>query len=749
MWLHGLIALVLVAGAQGSFEVEVAGLKIVHPSNDRGRMNVALANFGEPKYGAALVGQIIYPNPSSQYSSHAYACMPAACNYGCSFFNESQPPFKIEKKPGQRYIMLLDRGPRDHTGLSRPCYFIDKAYHAQMAGADALLVVNDGPGDLSTAVAPKDEDSTRELAQIGISSGLISEADGNAIKELLRKGPVSVALNWTDVLPKANKVSWEFWTNSNDECGLTCDKQKKFVKDFKPIAKKMESAGLITFQPHYLLWVCQYGAESDECKTQCIRQGAYCCPDPDDNILEGYSGAEVLLMNVRSLCFARVARDQGEPWLWWEYADKMGESCKMSNKSYTPECSEQVFKSVVEGTKLAGDAGLKAWKNCLDFGDVSSSDPIKMLDEELAAQTGNDAETTIAILPTVQVNARQYRGVLEAPSVLRAICTGFPTGNEPAVCNEEWVSDNECKEGNEGWTACNSGLNSTLGRTRCVNTFTGYACECGEGFMKVVDAATGVDTCSEINECLVSSVPWTKDACKCDRCACLNTVGSYNCTGPLPNMCTAEHNYGNCWKDTINGKLYTACKDTIKLYKWQSQYGILNETTPTFECSCPACFRELPGGGCEPACDLSHCDGQLGCFGPVPEPGGSGSHSSKGVSVGTVFMLLLLSVAVTAGGMFAVYQVHLRKRMHADMRNILEEYVPLNSAPSAAGPSSISAVRKFSAMIPESFTDVVTPRISTAMSTALSAGTPRALSGAEGLNASLSLSLRSESGENQ
>jgi hypothetical protein len=37
-----------------------------------------------------------------------------------------------------------------------------------------------------------------------------------------------------------------------------------------------------------------------------------------------------------------------------------------------------------------------------------------------------------------------------------------------------------------------------------VNTFTGYACECGDGFMKVVDAATGVDTCSEINECLVS-----------------------------------------------------------------------------------------------------------------------------------------------------------------------------------------------------------------------------------------------------
>jgi hypothetical protein len=47
------------------------------------------------------------------------------------------------------------------AGLARPCYFLDKALHAQLAGADALLVVNDGPGDLSTAVAPDDEDSSR------------------------------------------------------------------------------------------------------------------------------------------------------------------------------------------------------------------------------------------------------------------------------------------------------------------------------------------------------------------------------------------------------------------------------------------------------------------------------------------------------------------------------------------------------------------------------------------------------------
>jgi hypothetical protein len=52
-----------------------------------------------------------------------------------------------------------------------------------------------------------------------------------------------------------------------------------------------------------------------------------------------------LQMNVRSLCFARVARDQGEPWLWWEYADQMGQTCRMSDKTYNAECSEKVGSS--------------------------------------------------------------------------------------------------------------------------------------------------------------------------------------------------------------------------------------------------------------------------------------------------------------------------------------------------------------------------------------------------------------------
>lgn len=120
-------------------------------------------------------------------------------------------------------------------------------------------------------------------------------------------------------------------------------------------------------------------------------------------------------------------------------------------------CAAQVFKEVVVGSKLAGDAGLKSWHDCLDIGKADGTDKIPLLDEELKAQTGSDTESTIAIMPTVRVNGKQYRGTLDGPSVLRAVCSGFPTGMEPTVCNEEWVSDNECKVGGEGWNACNSG----------------------------------------------------------------------------------------------------------------------------------------------------------------------------------------------------------------------------------------------------------------------------------------------------
>lgn len=63
----------------------------------------------------------------------------------------------------------------------------------------------------------------------------IQKSDGDALKQLVSKTPtgqeqVIVVMDWTDALPRADKVEWEFWTNSNDQCGAVCDVQKEFIK---------------------------------------------------------------------------------------------------------------------------------------------------------------------------------------------------------------------------------------------------------------------------------------------------------------------------------------------------------------------------------------------------------------------------------------------------------------------------------------------------------------------------------------
>lgn len=46
------------------------------------------------------------------------------------------------------------------------------------------------------------------------------------------KGSCAVPLAFPGV-----QVSWEFWTNSNDQCGPVCDVQKEFIKEMVPVAK--------------------------------------------------------------------------------------------------------------------------------------------------------------------------------------------------------------------------------------------------------------------------------------------------------------------------------------------------------------------------------------------------------------------------------------------------------------------------------------------------------------------------------
>lgn len=70
------------------------------------------------------------------------------------------------------------------------------------------------------------------------------------------------------------------------------------LQEFVPVARELEK-NWTRFSPHYIVWVCPWVyRQSDECKSQCIHNGRYCTPDPDGDLDNGYTGADVVQVST-------------------------------------------------------------------------------------------------------------------------------------------------------------------------------------------------------------------------------------------------------------------------------------------------------------------------------------------------------------------------------------------------------------------------------------------------------------------
>ena len=418
--------------------------------------------------------------------------------------------------------MLVDRGPTE--GGSTACKFAQKVWNAQQAGARGVIVVN-YEDKLTTMEAPDDDDEInfRYLKNVTVPATFITKSSGEALKSLMSSteaaasGAVYVSLDWTDALPRQKQVEWEFWTNSNDQCGPICDVQRDFIKAFVPVAKEFDGAGWTLFTPHYIVWTCPEAYKgSDECGSQCIHKDRYCAPDPDGSIKEGYSGGEVVQENLRQLCVFKIANATGRPWLWWDYVTLFADKCTMSSQDYGEKCAEEVFNEINSDSW----SSLEELRRCI--GGKDDDTPHAIMEEQLAAQAGTEGDTEgeVFILPTLKINGAQYRGKLAVVEVLRALCAGFEVGNRPAACDK--AVDDACMVGAKGYVECAARRED--GKTQCIPTFAGYECTCGQGFISHKED-DGSESCLDINECL--SISQLDPNCTCDRCACQNTFGGY------------------------------------------------------------------------------------------------------------------------------------------------------------------------------------------------------------------------------
>ncbi|XP_010931377.1 vacuolar-sorting receptor 1 [Elaeis guineensis] len=593
----------------GRFVVEKNSLKVTSPESLKGTHECAIGNFGVPQYGGTMVGIVSYPKANRK---------------ACKSFDDFDISFK-SKPGGFPTFLLLDRG---------DCYFTEKAWNAQNAGAAAILVADDKVENLITMDTPEQYSGGESYLQnITIPSALISKSFGDDLKKALENGDmVNVNLDWRESLPHPDeRVEYEFWTNSNDECGPKCDSQIEFVKGFKGAAQVMEKKGYTQFTPHYITWYCpEPFIPSKQCKSQCINNGRYCAPDPEQDFTRGYEGRDVVIQNLHQVCVFKVANESGKPWLWWDYVTDFSIRCPMKEKKYTKECAKEVIQSL--------GIDLEKINKCVGDPDANEENPV--LKAEQDAQIGKDSRGDVTILPTLVINNRQYRGKLDKGAVLKAICAGFQETTEPAVCLSEEIETNECLENNGGcWE------DEAANITACRDTFRGRVCECP----------------------IVQGVKFVGD-------------GYTHCKASGSGRC--EINNGGCWKKTKDGKTYSACVDDgCKCPPGFKGDGVktcedVDECKEKIACQCSACKCKNTWGGYDCSCsgDLLYMQEHDACI------------SKKATTeVGWSFLwVIFFGLAVAGIGAYVVYKYRIRSYMDSEIRAIMAQYMPLDNQGEAA-----------------------------------------------------------------
>ncbi|CAH1450459.1 unnamed protein product [Lactuca virosa] len=459
--------------AIGRFVVEKNSLTVTSPESIKGNHDSAIGNFGIPQYGGSMAGTVDYPKENKK---------------GCRKFDEFRISFKANPGALPKFV-LLDRG---------DCFFALKVWNAQNAGASAVLVADDIDEPLITMDRPEEDgSSSKYIENITIPSALISNNFGETLKKAISNGDmVNLNLDWRESVPHPDdRVEYELWTNSNDECGVKCDMLMEFVKSFKGAAQILEKGGYSLFTPHYITWIL-----AQDFQIRCPMKEKKYNKECADEVIKSLG----LDLGKIEKCMGDPNADSDNILLKEEQDAQIGKGSRgdvtilptlvVNNRQYRGKLEKgAVLKAICSGFEETTEPAV-----CLSDG-VETNECL-----ENNGGCWHDKSTNVTACKDT------FRGrVCECPLVDGVQFKG--DGYTSCVAS----GPGHCKINNGGcWHESRDGDSFSA----CLDNENGK-CACPLGFK-----GDGVKSCEDVDECK------EKKACQCPECSCKNTWGSYECS---------------------------------------------------------------------------------------------------------------------------------------------------------------------------------------------------------------------------
>lgn len=413
-----LTAIMMISEAEA--EGETSKLQITIPQSLRrdGGYDHREAMFGMPPYGGSIEQTVYYADAdlcdaNVDYSTGGY---PVREKDGSGSMTAWKAPF----------ILMVDRG---------SCTFVKKVRNAQKIGAAAVIIADNTclctAGDACTS----DGDTFCETKEpimaddgsgsdVTIPSYLMFKQDADPIKNYLMDDSntiLRIQMSWALPRPDA-RVEYSLWTTPKEMIS------RPIQREFRHVAKALGEHA--QFTPHMYTYDgvnagCQSPDGKNQCYSLCTNNGRYCATDPDDNIYEGISGADIVKESLRRICIWKEYGKDGVGMPWWDYVNEFLYRCDSAEYFMNEDCVKDCMeRSDVKYSKI---------KICMDdAGGLEGNVENKVLKEELVAREA----AGVVIVPSFFVNNAPLRGALSTNEVFDAICAGYLVGSEPDACKK-------------------------------------------------------------------------------------------------------------------------------------------------------------------------------------------------------------------------------------------------------------------------------------------------------------------------